>query len=280
MLLLAALAAGAAQAAPVLDAPSQDVAEVAPGSAGEAEARVGFHLDEPGRFYAKLLVTPWNAVNSGTPNGSVAADHSRGLMGWWVEFQLADGAGQPLARDASGQEVPASLGAYVDSTPTPLVALDAGKGYVLVARVHVPAEAALPGAEHRVAFALATRAEAPGDASGGTLDPSRGFTAVVRVAGGPAPAPGQPAGGEGAAVPPPGPGGASEGLPGPGAPWSAPLVVIATLLAAALAGVLALGLQVARLRRELAASRAPQAAEPQPGEPRAPPPPGSGPREP
>ncbi len=173
-------------------------------------ATVPFHLDQPGDFYAKLLVTPWNPVNNGTPNGTVDANHAAGLTGWWISFNLADERGIPLAADANNETMNPALGTFVDSTSTRKVALAPETPYTLIAVIHVPAGAFLP-ADHayRVPFALVF---SEGDFTGGTssgarLDQSRGFTAVIHVPGtGAVVDPGP------VTVPDPGP---DEGNPGP-----------------------------------------------------------------
>lgn len=184
--LLLALVAPVAAASVVRDAPKEHESRIPAGAAADVPAAVPFHLEAPGLFYAKLLVTPWNAVNPGTPNGTVKSDHSAGTSGWWVEFYLADGAGAPLAKDGNGASATPALGAFVDSTPTPTTFLAAGTPHALQLIVHVPKEAAVPGARYEVNVALVYREGAftgDGTASGGRLEQSKGFTERVVVEG-------------------------------------------------------------------------------------------------
>jgi hypothetical protein len=140
-----------------------------------ATVAVPFNVTSGGSVYVKLLATPWNAVNNGTANGSVAPDHSVGLSGWWAAFTLADGNGSPLSRDAAGTAIDPFLGAYSDTTPTPLVALAPGN-YELLLTAHVPKTAA-PNSTNRVVIAIAFRAGSDsGSTNGGFLDQSVGYT--------------------------------------------------------------------------------------------------------
>lgn len=179
-------AASAAQAAVVLDGPREGSATLPAGPEAEVVSEVPFHFDADGQFYAKLLVTPWNAVNNGTANGTA------GASGWWISFTL---------RDATGATT--NLGAFNDSTPTPFVPLSAGSPRTLVTRIHMPAVASKAGASYRVAFALVFHEGSGGGdgTSGATLDQSRSFTQTILVEGPPgtptptpAPGPTPPAG--------------------------------------------------------------------------------------
>ncbi len=147
------------------------------GAAGEVVLLVPFRLTERASFYAKVLPTMGNAVNDGTPNGTVLEG---GGTGWWVTFRLLGPDGGPPGPDADGRPVPDPLGTFASSTPSPAVDLDAGE-HVLEVRVHVPDEAARVPATHRVVVALAQRAASAGDRSGLLLDPSRGIVETIVV---------------------------------------------------------------------------------------------------
>lgn len=173
---LALAISASASAAVLLEVANQHSTIVPSGAAGEVVALAPFQVDQPGAVYAKLLVTPWNAVNAGVPNGTVA--NGAGVSGWWIEFEFTNASGGPMAASGGAQR----HGPFADSTPTALVPVEAETTYRLAARIHYPADAARPGASHRVVFALAFRAgESSAAGSGGTLDPSRSFTETIEV---------------------------------------------------------------------------------------------------
>lgn len=185
-LIALALLAPPAAGSVVRDTLKEHESRIVAGAAADVPVAVPFHLEAPGLFYAKLLVTPWNAVNSGTPNGTVASDRSAGTSGWWVEIYLADESGAPLARDGNGASVEAALGAFVDSTPTRATFLAAGTPHVLQAIVHVPLEAAVPGGRYEVNLALVYREGAftgDGPTSGARFEQSKAFTERIVVDG-------------------------------------------------------------------------------------------------
>ena len=67
---------------------------------GEEQAittHIPFSITKDGGVYAKLLVTPWNPINDGTPNGSVEEG-----TGWRAQFVFLDDAGEPLQRASAG----------------------------------------------------------------------------------------------------------------------------------------------------------------------------------
>jgi hypothetical protein len=227
-----------------------------------------FQANAAGHVYAKVLVTPRNAVNPGQPNGTVSSDYRAGQSGWWVAFALLQPNGQALGTDARGMPVPASLGAYVDSTPTPLVAVAAGTSYLLRMIIHVPAQAWEHGAEHHAIAALAFRGGDGdlGGISGAMQDASLGLITTFGLQGAtlggiPAPGPGIGAGsGSGAPATPP----AGDWAPFPNMAalvLSAGAVLLLVLVLLAL-----LGREVRALRREVALLRAalpgPRAASP------------------
>lgn len=181
-----------AHAAVTLEVENSREVFVPAGSAGEVVARVPFSLDVRGLVYAKMLVTPWNAVNAGTPNGTVAS--GEGVSGWWISFTFTNSSGAALTKDAANRPASPSSGPFVDSTATPAILLDPAITWFVEAKVRYPASAATPGAYHRVVFAVVFRdAEAVGaGGSGGTLEQSRGFTFTIRVPG----TPGQTTGGK------------------------------------------------------------------------------------
>lgn len=192
--LLLVLALPGASASVVRDTLKEHDSTVPSGAGADVPFTVPFHLEAPGLFYAKLLVTPWNAVNPGTPNGTVKPDHSAGTSGWWIEFYLADSAGAPLAVDGNGASVNPALGAFVDSTPTPTTFLAAGTPYALQGIVHVPVAASVPGARYEVNLALVYREGTfTGDgASGGRLEQSKAFTERIAIVGSALPPSGTP----------------------------------------------------------------------------------------
>ncbi|HWG92109.1 MAG TPA: hypothetical protein VNZ52_14765, partial [Candidatus Thermoplasmatota archaeon] len=153
-LLLVALAASPAGAQVALDTYKEHETRLPPGAAATVLAEVPFHLDQDGSVYAKLLPTPWNAVNDGIPNGTVNANHTEGLTGWHIRYVLTDENGVPLTVDGKGNPVSADLGVYADATPTKPVFLKAGTPYRFLGIITVPEEAARPGVTSKVVFAL------------------------------------------------------------------------------------------------------------------------------
>ena len=138
---------------------------------GEASLRFPFTLREEGEVYVKLLPTPWNPVlPSGSPNGSVSADRTHGLRGWWVHLVLEPHGGPPL-----------DLGHRADGAPTVAVRLAGGQEHVLDVRVRAPPEAGPAGAVHRIDLALAQRGEGAVDRSVSLA----GMLTVATVEGGP-----------------------------------------------------------------------------------------------
>lgn len=168
---LLALLAPSAAAAVILEHAREGSVTIPFG--GEANVRVllPFRLDAEGLFYAKLLVSPWNAVNSGVANGTLAPGDATGATGWWVSFTLR--------RNESDPGRP--LGTFVDGRPTADVPLAAGEPHVLEAVIHVPEAATIPGQRHEVNLALAMRANYVANASGGQRDPSRAYTQYIYI---------------------------------------------------------------------------------------------------
>lgn len=181
-----------AHAAVTLEVENRSEVFVPTGSAGEVIARVPFAVDVRGLVYAKMLVTPWNAINAGTPNGTVAS--GEGVSGWWISFTFTNSSGAAVTTDAANRPASPSSGPFVDSTATPAILLDPAITWFVEAKVRYPASAATPGAHHRVVFAIVFRdAEAAAaGGSGGTLEQSRGFTFTIRAPG----TPGQPTSGK------------------------------------------------------------------------------------
>ncbi|MHB8586765.1 MAG: hypothetical protein ACYDDF_13140 [Thermoplasmatota archaeon] len=174
-------AVGAADAAVLIDSDSTAAtAAVMPGA--NVTGVVPFHLDEAGDLYVKLLATPWNAIDNGTPNGTVTANHSSGVRGWWVGYELADDAGRPLTKDANNASINPFLGFYADTQSTRLVPLSPNQPYDLLLSVHV-SNTATAGSQNHVVIALAFRNEASATGNGAFLDQSRGFTLTVPLVG-------------------------------------------------------------------------------------------------
>ncbi|MCA1813507.1 MAG: hypothetical protein LC624_06105 [Halobacteriales archaeon] len=129
---------------------------------GEATLRFPFQLAADGGVYAKLLPSDGNPA---VANGTVAADRTAGLTGWWAHLVLEPSSGSPV-----------DLGYYADAGATPLVQLPGGARHTLILTVHAPVDAGDVGQVFRVDLALAHR-----DATTTTVDPSWGFTSQLVV---------------------------------------------------------------------------------------------------
>jgi hypothetical protein len=206
-----AAAPPAAWATVQLDSYKEIELATADGAESRVETDIPFHFTTDGQFYTKLLVTPWNAVNNGSPNGTVDQSHESGVSGWWIEFTLYRNASQ-VTDTAAGE----FLGSFVDSTATTPIALGNASA-VLRAVVHVPIEAAIPGMTYRVPLALVYRAADAGasGSSGGSLDQSRGFTIKITIAGEFVPPLGEDPIPESSSIP-------GDGQPAPASPGTGP----------------------------------------------------------
>jgi hypothetical protein len=170
---LIAVAALALHALPLAQAQGADPPASAAGSlrltgaGGDATLRFPFALAADGQVYAKLLPTPWNPVlPSGAANGSIAADRSAGVRGWWVQLTIEPAGSAPVA-----------LGLFADSGASQAVLLPGGQTHTLVATVHAPANAGPAGSDYRVDLALAHR-----DGAQGAVDAAWTLTARLHVA--------------------------------------------------------------------------------------------------
>lgn len=166
LLVLAALAPPSAAAA-TFDLGAERILERALLPDTDAAFEMPIHVNQDGFLYAKVLPTPGNAANNGSgPNGSIDEG-----TGWGVRFAF-------VGPDGARTE----LGAFLDSTPTPLVQVRAGDDARLVITVRIPADAALGGPRQALYVALAYRA---GDASGSTgasgasIDEARALTLLL-----------------------------------------------------------------------------------------------------
>ena len=172
LLLVALLAlpalAGAAEAQGAAP-PAAQRADLALGTqGGEATLHYPFALAADGEVYVKVVPTPWSPVlPAGLPNGSVAADRSAGLRGWWVHLVLERAEGPPV-----------DLGHFADDGASRAVALPGGVRHALAVTVHAPASAGPQGSTYRLDLALAHR----DGANQGALDASWGLRADLVIA--------------------------------------------------------------------------------------------------
>lgn len=150
------------------DPPASVAASLDLGSAGgDATVRFPFALAQDAQVYAKLLPTSWNPVlPSGATNGSVAADRSAGVRGWWVRLAVEPAGAAPVA-----------LGHFADGGASEPVLLASGRTHALRVDVHAPATAGPAGLTYRVDLALVHR-----DAPQAAVDPAWTLTANLRVA--------------------------------------------------------------------------------------------------
>lgn len=163
---------------------SLDLGGTGDGFAGDVQ--IPFRLGGPGQVYAKLLPTPGNSVHDGTRgNGTTTSDHTAGVDGWWVTFELRKN-GTRIVRDLNEQPVVEPLGTFADGTPTKAVLLSAGADYALGLSVHAP-QGAFDVWEIQRVYAVLGFREYPGNAenetgSGARMDAAHALTVEARGA--------------------------------------------------------------------------------------------------
>ncbi len=138
-----------------------------PDDASNVTLNIDYRVERAGSTYAKMLVTPWNPVNNGSGHLDRHPDAA-----WHVTMQLlSNSTAQTEAVDRN------------DSTPTKAIVADPDIAYTLRVTIHAPSEDTCQLREYKVPFAIAFReGDFRGDTtSGGRLEQSRGFTAILQM---------------------------------------------------------------------------------------------------